>query len=48
MTHSFSVDDINDSADLALVLSIVNKDNTADLNKSSESLKSLREKEDEE
>lgn len=38
MTHSLGINDINDCADFALVLSVVDEDDTTDFNKSSESL----------
>lgn len=37
-THSFSVNNIDDGADLALVLSVVDKHNTANFDKTSKSL----------
>ena len=41
-THSLGIDDINDGANLALVLSVVDEDNTANFYETSESLQSHR------
>ena len=44
VTHSFGVDNINDGADLSLVLPVVDEHNTANFDKASKSLKTYQTK----